>query len=132
MLWKIYFLVVFILAILSLSGFISNLIVGGKETVYSIISYLDSLVAFFGVYCYVYSKKIIPTIFWKYFFWINILWLILITLQSMFPSAPFLNSLSFFDEGSLDVSSMSETAALIILITLIIMIIPYYYTDYKL
>lgn len=132
MLWKVYCWVLLVIGILSILTSILDLFGGRVGTLYSNIAYLNSLISILGVYCFVYSKRYITIIFWKYFFWINIVWIVLTFIQTFFSTAPMINHLSFFEESTLDTSGISEFTALVILVPLLILILPSYYAMYKL
>lgn len=48
-----------------------------------------------GLYSYVFRKKILSPVFWKYFLWINIVYSALYIIYTLAPNAPLINYLSY-------------------------------------
>jgi hypothetical protein len=83
------------------------------------------VLALIGVYAFISRKPFFTTIFWKYFFWFNIVYALVYLVYAIAPDAPGISSLSFLMYGERE--NLLETALLGTVLSL-----PYMYAIYRL
>jgi len=92
MLWKIYFIIAIGEAVLAVTSLFSD---PGYHLFTQIVMAIIFLIAFFGLYEYIFKKQFLPKIFWQYFLGIYVLIDLLYIIYAVAPTVPLISFLSF-------------------------------------
>ena len=92
MLWKLYFLIAIIEAIIAVTSIFFE---PGYHIFTQVVMAIIFLIDLFGLYEYVFRKQFIPKLFWQYFLGIYILIDFLYLIYAIAPTAPLISLLNF-------------------------------------
>src|SRR5690349_17647878 len=92
MLWKIYFLIAVVEAILAVT---SLFYAPGYHVFTQVVMAIIFVIALYGLYEYVFKKRLVSKLFWQYFLGIYILIDVLYLIYAFFPTVPLISALGF-------------------------------------
>ncbi|HSX09777.1 MAG TPA: hypothetical protein VLF93_06505 [Candidatus Saccharimonadales bacterium] len=122
--WKIYFWVYIVVLILALIDIFTIRL--KQLNIFILVYHLWLLVQLVGLFSYTFSKKIIASQFWKYFFWINVPISVIFLIHDFFPHIYPLTYLNVF------YTTIPPKTNIFLLFANLIFYVPLLYSQYQL